>query len=242
MSIVLNGTTQGASVAQAIVTEPPFTMAGWFSPSGVAVLDTILSVGDTGTSYTNYNMMIDGAYVGPPADVLRAHLRHPSGDTNIYGTGSFVASVWQHALMTMSASKLVSIYLNGGSMGSGTVTNVPSAALLDATGIGFAIRSVNGYFFGGNLAELAIWNSVLSAAVIANAAAGVYPNQLSVASLQMYQPCLAALNEASKVGPDFTGVASPTFSSGVHPTMIDLPGDDDIGKFMRHRMRPGVAA
>jgi len=122
---------------------------------------------------------------------------------------SFIAGVWTQITGIYDGSN-VRLYASGSTAASaltGTVGTADSSAAM-----GYAAQ-YNGDFFGGYLADAAIWNAALTPFEIAALVAGVRPSQIRRASLIGYWP-LAGLQSPE---PDLSGARNNVTLTGTQP-------------------------
>jgi hypothetical protein len=125
--------------------------------------------------------------------VARVFLRSDAGGGGeLIGTSAiFGASTpWSHtAFINSSASR--TLYING--VQEATNTGVTESVTLDRLGIGALIRNTVTSYFGGDIAEVGIWNVALTAAEIASLAKGMTCDKVRPQSLVFYAPLVRNL-------------------------------------------------
>ena len=98
-----------------------------------------------------------------------------SGGAPSYGSTSLSTGVWYHVAVTRSASRGITLYLNGEVDGTDTRTGSPSTGTKD-----FNIGSDStGNYLNGLIDEVAVFNSVLSASDITSIYNSGLPNDIS---------------------------------------------------------------
>lgn len=171
-----SASSQQLTLASAILTGPPLTFACWYRPTTSAAQQTFVSVQDA-SSAANFHDLSMGA---------TGHIQARSFDTgaNLFtavSTGAVTNGTWAHAACTMSTLSNRVAYLNGVA---GTAdTNTSAAAGLVITRVG---GQGSGNFTNGDLAEVGIWNVVLTQNEITALSAGVPPWLVRPSSLLAY--------------------------------------------------------
>jgi hypothetical protein len=154
--LALNGTNQYADVAQGTDFAPrgTYSVEAWFNPSSI----TCTYSGSTGCSIVshpgNFNLMIgDGT--------IRVELGFNGnlGSTSISTGITPVANTWQHIALVKNGAS-VTIYLNGSSIATSTISGYSSAA---TSGNSFRVGydSYSRYFSGG-IDEVRLYSSALT--------------------------------------------------------------------------------
>lgn len=148
----------------AAATAEPITIAGWFRPRvNVAAAQYIACIGASGNN--------SHIRIGPDTAGVRAQ-RFDTIGGNFMATssGSVTAGTWIHICGTFDASANIVAYYNGTA---GTSVTASNSLSLNRTVIGARIASgALGFFADGDIAEVGIWNAVLSAPEIAGLANG----------------------------------------------------------------------
>jgi Concanavalin A-like lectin/glucanases superfamily len=134
-----------------------------------------------------------------------------NGAANFGGTtNSLPASSWAHIAFTGSSAAGYNTFLNGTagtSGGSGTTMNSTTG---DVT-IGKRTYSGNEGFVSGNIADIAIWNTILTGTQISNLASGQRANTIGAnANLVGYWPIVGQSPEPDKSGNSNNGVLTGT--------------------------------
>jgi hypothetical protein len=156
----LNGTNQYVDVAQGTDFAPrgTYTVEAWFNPSSI----TCTFSGSTGCSIVShpgdFNLMIGDS-------TIRVELGFNGnlGSTSIATGNTPVANTWQHIALVKSGAS-VTIYLNGSSIATSTISGYSSAA---TSGNSFRVGydSYSRYFAGG-IDEVRLYSSALTQAEI----------------------------------------------------------------------------
>lgn len=160
-------------------------------------------------------------------------LRHASSDrldcfywdnTNIRRhqgvTNSIVASnTWGMVAMGITGNDLTKIYLNSSNISQSPSTlSSASRGLAGDLIIGNDGSNTSTYVFSGYIAELSVWDILLSAAEISSLAGGANPQSIQLANLKFYAPLKTSL--VATIG-SLTGTATNASQDSDHPTIAD---------------------
>lgn len=184
MARAFSGTAQYLQTDTAVVTSLPLTMACWFNTSVDTVRDTLMWIGDKDVTDQWWSLEIDGGAVGNPVVASS----RASSTVNAYTSTGFTANTWHHAAAVHTSTTSRTAYIDGGSAGSNTTSNVPTGH--DRTSIAQAGDSTPSTLLTGNIAEAAVWNIALDAADIASLAKGYSPLLVRPESLVAYWPLI----------------------------------------------------
>jgi hypothetical protein len=177
-----NGTSEYLSAASAVVAGTPCSMAAWFKPVNLTNDRTVMGVSASGSSSSRrmlcYQNKVqayeaDGTAVGTALSAINA-----------------TAAVWNHGAVVFASASSRAAYLNGANKGTDTTTTAISG--IDSTTIGCINYNASASeFFGGDVAEAAIWNVALSDVDVAVLAAGISPLLVRPDALVAYWPLLS---------------------------------------------------
>ena len=191
------------------ITAEPITMAGWFRPRvNVASAQYIACIG---SSANNSHIRI-----GPDTAGVRAQ-RFDTLGGNFMATssGSVAAGTWFHICGTFDASANIVAYYNGVAGAPVTASNPLS---INRTVIGARIASgALGFFADGDIAEVGMWNAVLTADEIAALAKGYKCSDIRPQSLRFDFRMIRDLQDLSG-GIVMTNTNGATVSN--HPRII----------------------
>lgn len=190
----------------------PFTFSLWFNPDNATTNHPLITL--ESTSYYDWACLLaDGASPGDPLTVNVA-----SGSVASIATqNGFTASSWNHAAGTFDSVFGTYIgskysFLNGtkGAVGSATTSYMRTPIVLR---IG---RHVNYGYASCKIAEVGIWNVILTDSEIAALAKGYTPQQIRPKSLIAYYPLGGRYGQYDldrwKNKYDLTAVNSPTWA------------------------------
>lgn len=171
------------------VDNTPFTMACWFRVTSAGTNRTLMSI-ENSTATDGWRLICSGT------NVIRFAGRSNNTITfQLDTTATWTANTWHHACATSASNSNRSIYLDGGNViTSSTTVTAPAAARTNIT-IGAAANT--GQPFTGQIAEVAIWNEVLTASEIASLGKSMSPSLIRPQSLRVYIPLIRELNELS---------------------------------------------
>ena len=214
---------QHLSHAAAVVSSPPFTLACRFY-STRPFYQALLTINDPDTNRTFQALWLDvaGSY--------RLEMRSSSGASSASAASAttWSTSTWHSAMGVVATNTDRRVYLDGGNKGTNS-SNHPVVGL-SHTQFGVNWDGVNPiYEFGGQAAELAIWNAALTDDEAAGHGTGLSPLMIRPTSLVAYWPLggLNFRNDRDNVGNyDMSPVNSPTWAD--HPPVI-YPGTWSIG-------------
>ncbi len=219
MSVVFNGTTQFLFSDQTFsVLTTPCTISVWFKADNVTATATLAAIDfHAVASYRVLGALDAGGNVA--GDPVRAYAYNGTAFGIATTTTGYPATTWTHACGTFASSTSRTAFINGGSKGTntdsmtGTVNELTIGARRSASAVGF---------FAGKIAQVAIWNTVLSDAQIAALASGTNPTAISPGSLIAYYPLLG--DATPSVGTEtLQNVGSPTYdtddSPGINPEL-----------------------
>lgn len=186
-----------------------FTLAGWYYPNSLSSIDLILGKDNGGEGGCQYILGSNGTsgYIQIGA----------AGVGNQYGLsgGTLSTGAWNHVAGTHNAAAL-EIFVGGLSGATATAPftpqNTAEPLLLGRRG--------NGFNADGPIAEIGIWDVVLTASEIAALGKGFSPALIRPQSLQGYWPLIGngSPEPDIKKGNGATVVGSPTKAR--HPRII----------------------
>jgi hypothetical protein len=173
-----NGSSQYLSLAGAVLTAEPLTMAAWAWTSNTTAANVIMSISNNG-SFGQYQLNASGDSGGDPL------IAQKQDDVSASGTAStavsYPVSTWFHAAAVYVSDTSRFVYLNGKNKAANT-TNV-SDPTADFTSVGVLRRSSLAGYFNGQIAWPAIWNVALSDADLEALAKGAHPTAIHPESL-----------------------------------------------------------
>lgn len=219
MSVILNGSSQYLSVAQAVLTANPLTIAAWFKSTSQTAEQCIASVGVSGANTCLGRVKAHGATTGDP---VQAETRTATLGSVAATTTAYTANTWHHACGVFTSNTSRDAFIDGGSKGSSTVSRIGSA---DQFIVGAA--GALGLLFAGNIAHVAVWNIALSDGDVATLAAGADPQTIQAGNLVAYwtlssdgSPTVGALT--------LVATGSPTFDAGDDPISAYIDAEATI--------------
>lgn len=198
-----SGSSQYLTMASAVASAAPLTLACWFRPSNVAgaTSKTLVAI-DDGTS-NNFFLLRSVGSTGTVSAVTN------DGGGAVSSTTAAAQSdgTYGHCAAVFASATSRVAYLNGTAASAETTSSTPSG--ISTTNVG---RIAGIQFADGDIGEVAIWSAALSAADIARLAAGALPRLVQPSSLVAYWRVL--------------GVASPEpeYFGGTGLTLGNAPG------------------
>lgn len=155
-----------------VITEVPFTAAGWFRPTD-GHNGCIWSVVDKDANNAMFAMLITS---GGFAEVrTRASTTSDASGTT---TNSYTVGAWNHLAIVCTSATLREVYLNGDVANKGTSTTSKTPAGIDRTSIGRIGRLSPVLPFNGRIEHVTCWNAALSLSELAVLAGGVHPARI----------------------------------------------------------------
>jgi Concanavalin A-like lectin/glucanases superfamily len=133
-----------------------------------------------------------------------------NGAFDVGGAGNLITHTWTRITFTGSSAAGYEVYLN--STGGGASNSGTSMGTTTGDGrIGNRTLSVSQGFTNGNIADVAIWNTILTSAQISSLAAGQRANMIGAnANLVGYWPIVNQSPEPDYSGNGFNGTLNGT--------------------------------
>ena len=178
-----DGTDDQLTVAVAVATAAPLSLAGWCNADNLTVSEVLVNISKDTDDNDDFYILLAGAVAG---DFVHFNARDAGVGGAAITTTAFSAGVWQHVLGVELSSSSRAVYLNGG--GKGTNTTLVEPTGLNRTSIGVRNRLSDTFFFDGLLAECCVFNDDLSDAEAVMLANGLHPFALRLGSLVGYWP------------------------------------------------------
>lgn len=214
MARLFNGTSQFLRRVDATGLTLPLTLAAWVYPQRNTAYEEVLALARSSDNSTGWFLQIRG----PEGMCVAAVTASQNTFAIARSTGSYALNQWQHVAGVFSGSNARRVYLNGvpGALNT-TVLNVAS---VDRMLIG-AWERLGGWlaYFGGGVAEAAIWQVPLGDSELAQLAAGYSPLLVRSQDLIAYWPLGGPFGnndqDHSGKGFDLTPYGDPTWAD--HP-------------------------
>jgi len=188
MAYNFNGTDQRLAASNVFTNlQPPFTYACWFNATNLNANQSPFSIG-TANATSRYEIFVltTGALniAAPGGTGLGGGAPAPSSIAA--GTSNHVAGVY-------SQTNSRQCFLNG----AGGTVSTTSTTLSGVTEVhvGTRFNIVFGSFFAGSVAEVGVWDVVLTAAEIESLAKGVTCDKVRPQSLRFYAPLIRDLQD-----------------------------------------------
>ena len=193
-------------------TSPPYTITAWCKPSTVAEIGTVAVVYANSNGNNAYALRVSPT---PRVQALTRGFGTIRGEAENVNT-DVVTGAWQHMAAVFPADQTRAAFLAGADKG--TDSNTGSVALTPHVGIGYLTFI---YGVSGLVAEVAIWNTVLSDQDIAFLATGVLPETVSSSNLVFL--CTGRESLTAEVGGAATTTLGPPSWNSDHPTLLTGP-------------------
>jgi Concanavalin A-like lectin/glucanases superfamily len=213
-----NGTSDFIySAPGALITNVPLTFACWFqtSTAGPAILMFACN-GASPSDATTASQFEPVLCVNNDSNKLQGGWFDLStGHEEVIGSSAVNDGGWHHALITIPNGGNLQLYLDGASLGTVSVPSPQQRAtqlfLGDGTGATWPNLNAGHNYFNGNMADPAVWNTVLNSTQISNLASGQRANTIGAnANLVGYWPILGQSPEPDKSGNGNNGVLTGT--------------------------------
>lgn len=217
MSIVLNGTDQYAQILEAIDAGRPVTVVGWYKSDSDTAVQAVASIADKDSDVHYRVLGLLGSVGGDP---IAANERDASNNEWAASTVGYTANTWEHGLAEFGSATSRKVLIDGGNGDEETTSITPAG--LDKTAIGVICRSTLAWFFSGKLAEVAIWDMVLSSQQKTDLANGAAASSIESGNLLAYWPLYDDADDESGNSKNLTAVGSPSFDTGDHPTITNV--------------------
>ena len=182
-----DGTDDSVNTDSAVLTGYPLTLSGWIKTSNLTANPTMISIVDKDANDEMFGIGIAGDASGDPARIFCYSTA--SGFEATDSSTGITAGVWHHVAGVFTNSTSRTIYIDGGSATTDTVSCTPAG--LDRTTIGALRRSSDTGYIDGSITDVTIWDTALSAAEISLLASSKIkrlPLQIKFSNLSMYQP------------------------------------------------------
>jgi hypothetical protein len=195
----------------------PITLACWIKISAhPGAINALINLGNSTSTVTDSYFM----RIGSGANVYQALCRNSAADDGFAQATKDIGGVWTPLVAVYSSPTLRDMYVADQSGTNGTSISVTDGC----THVQLGESLANTQDFLGLMAEVAIWNSALSAPEIASYIAGTAASQIAAANLVGYWPLSAdnatQANEGIDAGADLS-VTGAVFDAD-HPT-ITIP-------------------
>ena len=174
MSLTFNGTSSKLEISNKLVSAYPATYFIWIKPTSTAVNAFAMGSGGTGEELAIY-------CASNNARAWQDHLS--SGPANPVSTSTIVTS-WQPCMAVFTSATSASIYYSSGAVVTADPGNgAANFSAMSRFTIGARPDTGSAYWWGGDLAEAAVWSSALTQANFDSLAAGATPESVAVGTL-----------------------------------------------------------
>lgn len=210
MALDFNGTTDRLDGSSSPISGLPATLCAWIKPGTIPQTNrAIIGCYDNDSSNAILDIRIGGSGdVGTVIYRNNANVQNAIGATTVLPTTSFT-----HVLGTVNIVGHCNIYTNGVNEGNDS-DNISSTVDLFELSVGYR-SSLATDFFDGTIAEVAIWNRVLTAPEISALAKGYSPLYFR-SLLKFYRTLIRNINSPNQA-PSLTATGTTVVP---HPKMI----------------------
>jgi hypothetical protein len=190
MAYDFNGSTQFLSTGISPVESEPLTMALWFNRKNSSSAHGLLAIDRGSNAGTGLHVL--GTFAGSSTLVAVSNSGTSSGTAT--SSGTYNLNTWNHACGVFLSNNSRTVYINGG--GAGTNTTTSNVTGLSNISIGARyVGGTVGLYGAVLLAEVGIWNVVLTASEIASLADGFTCDKVRPQSLIFYAPLVRDLQD-----------------------------------------------
>jgi len=192
MAYDFNGSNQSLTMSDASLSSLPVTMACWFNSRSDSAAQVLVCITPSAAFDARYFLAARGDLAGDPISISGNNINGRANSTTSYSTNT-----WHHACGIVESNTSRTIYLDGGSSATNTVSTATATFFNQTIGA----QRVNGgsspaTFTNGLIAEVGIWNVALTAAEIASLAKGMTCDKVRPQSLVFYSPLTRDLIDA----------------------------------------------
>ncbi len=168
------------------VSAVPMTIACWFKIPTWPTNMAFVSVGESGGTHRNELL----------TSATRRHATNSTGPLtssgNATGTNAIQNNIWQHMVGVFESPSLRKMSVNGGIFAQSNI-NVGTQNTLNEITIGANWSPVLGQFFGGDIAEVGVWNVALTQSECISLYAGMSCDKIRPQNLVFYAPLVRDL-------------------------------------------------
>jgi hypothetical protein len=163
----------------------PHTIACWFNTDSNTTNQTLLTLNNGSVSQA---LSPSSSLRLVSTGVTRAVSSSTTGNTLVTGSTPYTTNTWQHIAATFAATNSRSHYFQGLLENSNTTDNRNSTPAWVIIGSGGNGTYSPLQYTNGRIAEVGVWNAVLTADEILSLARGVKPSLIRPQSLYTYIP------------------------------------------------------
>jgi hypothetical protein len=190
MAFSFNGSSSYIEATSTPVTAEPFTMACWFNTLNNSAGGSLMSIGNSSTT-NRFQLNANGNAGNVGISAVGSTTQTASTSTN------YTTNVWHHAAAVCGSSSNRSAYLNGGGKQSNNLSVTPAGINNIIIGSRWNGGS-RGFYFGGRIAEVAIWNIALTDDEILSLSKGFAPSLIRPMNLRFYNRCIRNSTDISQ--------------------------------------------
>jgi hypothetical protein len=228
MALSFNG-----SSSRVAVNTPSFpnvlTFSCWVNCNLVSAYSTTIAIGYATVNVFKYYIKSNGKTAG-----------YAQSSGNVWdgsGSATIAANTWAHALVYLTVGGSASSFINGVS----DIAGASGSAIISLNANSVFGDDASSHWFGGSMADPALWNAILSQAEITALALGTRPSKIRRQALVDYWPFDGydhpALDRVTGQGGTLTSVSLVTGPPLLNPVPI-LPSLPDIDTVMQAMQGP----
>jgi hypothetical protein len=217
MALSFNGTTARLLSSAPPITAYPFSIFAWIKPTTTAVSGMAVGIGN-GAGSNEAVMYSDGG------NGVKNFARRVDGTNSTLVATTTQQTTWQPCLVVFESDVRRQIYYSSGAVVLTTIVNtIISPSTFTRLAVGVRPSSGNSVYFSGDVAEVAVWSSVLEQANFDALAAGALPETVLPGSL-VDAWSLVSYNDTTQIGVNGTTLAvTGTSLAGSHPVSRTVP-------------------
>jgi hypothetical protein len=194
-----SSSSQYLIATQSVITEPPISLSGWGRPTVTNENNAIVCLGQNGSDDRVWIYFRQG----------KIRVAQDAGNFKFAETtGSYSANNWYHVGATINGTTDRKVFALGEVVQDTTNSNITGG--LNRCTIGDTFDSFNGHenFMQGRLAEIGVWNAILTTAEMNMLALGYSPLLIRPQNLVIYVPLVRNNDNDLINGLGFTTSAS----------------------------------
>ncbi len=186
MAVAFSGTANTIQALSGVVTTYPVTMACWFYALDATGTYPLIALGtiDAGND-DSIRLLAAG---GAAADPIRVESIANGSSAFAATSEGYNTGVWYHACGIVHANAYRTVFINAGATGASPTLRSVTGLQRTIIGGSYAGGVQQDTYFNGYIAEVGIWNNILTSGDIASLAKGYSPQFISPQNLVFYTP------------------------------------------------------
>ena len=190
MAYNFNGTSQRLTIGSSPVSGIPITLAAWVRPTAATGVDIAVSV------YASNDSDRVSIFLNSLVSNVETTNDGVSGAVSSGGTAT--QNTWGHLAGVVSLTNSRLAYWNG-TAGTTNTTNITGLSTFNRISVGTTFEGANNVtvsgLFAGDIAEVGVWNVVLTQPEIASLADGFTCDKVRPSALVFYAPLVRSLQD-----------------------------------------------